>query len=184
MAPPGRMQPGNAPAANVNEAGPENIYSGGTVTRGSQPQTIEPNQDGYVQPNENPGGVEGGYNFQTDPGYEFRFNEGMRGLERGAAARGGVLSGGFGRKAVRYGQDYASNEYSNVYNRIAGIAGIGQGANTASGGFAMSAGQGMGQAAGEAGAISGYGDIARGNAIGAGIEGVAGAYGGYKQRND
>ena len=36
---------------------------------------------------ENPGGVEGGYTFTADPGYNFRFNEGMRAIERGASAR-------------------------------------------------------------------------------------------------
>jgi hypothetical protein len=69
------------------------------------------------------------YNFQTEPGYQFRFEEGQRALDRGAAARGGLLSGGYGRKAIRYGQGFASNEYANVYNRIANIAGMGQVAN-------------------------------------------------------
>jgi len=126
----------------VNEVGPENVYSGGVYTRDRGPKMISPNATGYVEPNtprlgnvktgpngyppENPGGVEGGYNFRTDPGYEFRFSEGMRALDRGAAARGGLLSGGYGRRAIRYGQDYASQEYSNVYNRIANIAGLGQ----------------------------------------------------------
>jgi hypothetical protein len=97
------------------------------------PNTPIPNQDfgdplagTYQPPGENPGGVAGGYQFQTDPGYNFRLGEGMRTLERGAAARGGLLSGGYGRRATRYAQDYASNEYSNVYNRIANIAGLGQ----------------------------------------------------------
>ena len=31
--------------------------------------------------------------FQTDPGYGFRMSEGMKALERSAAARGGLLSG-------------------------------------------------------------------------------------------
>ena len=113
---------------------------------------------------ENPGGVEGGYNFMTDPGYNFRFDEGMRGLERSAAARGGLLSGGFGRKAIRYGQDYASNEYSNVYNRISNIAGLGQVANNQSGQYAMMAGQGMGNAASNAANATAYGQVGAGNA--------------------
>jgi hypothetical protein len=148
---------------NVNEIGPENVYGGGAVTRNSNPQTIEPSGDGYVQPNENPGGVAGGYNFQTDPGYDFRFNEGMRGLERGAAARGGLLSGGFGRKAVRYGQDYASNEYNNVYNRIANIAGLGQVAAGSSGGYAMQGGALGSNAIGNSGYYGASGYASQGN---------------------
>lgn len=61
-----------------------------------------------------------------DPGYQFRRDEGMRGLENSAAARGGLLSGKFIRNAQRYGQDLASQEYSNAFNRLAGIAGVGQ----------------------------------------------------------
>lgn len=149
---------------NINENGPENNYNGGAVTRTTQPQTIEPSQDGYVQPNENPGGVEGGYNFQTDPGYEFRKAEGERAIDRGASARGGVLSGGTAKAITRFGQDYASNEYSNVYNRIAGIAGIGTGAANNSGGYAMNSGTNMGGTAADAGMTSGYGVMAEGNA--------------------
>jgi hypothetical protein len=119
-------------------------------------------ETGY--PNENPGGVESGYNFQTDPGYQFRFEEGMRALDRGAGAAGGLLSGGYARKAMRYGQGFASNEFSNVYNRIAGIAGIGQGAATQAGGYAMQAGPGMGNAASNAANASAYGQVGAGNA--------------------
>ena len=32
--------------------------------------------------------------FQQDPGYAFRLSEGMKGLDRQAAARGGMISGG------------------------------------------------------------------------------------------
>jgi hypothetical protein len=120
-------------------------------------------------PNENPGGQPGGYNFMTEPGYQFRFEEGQRALDRGAAARGGLLSGGYGRKAIRYGQGFASNEYANVYNRIANIAGLGQTAGGQAGQTALYGAGMMGNAAGNAGfaRASGYaaqGDI-WGNAI-------------------
>jgi hypothetical protein len=106
------------------------------------------------------------YNFRTDPGYQFRFEEGQRALDRGAAARGGLLSGGYGRKAIRYGQGFASNEYTNVYNRIANIAGMGQVANQFAGNAALQAGAGMGAAASARGINSAYGSIASGNALG------------------
>lgn len=54
---------------------------------------------------------------QNDPGYQFRLNEGEKALERSAAARGDILSGGTAKAIQKYGQDYASNEYGNVYNR-------------------------------------------------------------------
>ena len=115
-------------------------------------------------PQENPGGVEGGYNFMTDPGYGFRIGEGERALERSAAARGGLLSGGFGRKLTRYAQDYASQEYSNVFNRIGLIAGVGQTSANQSGQAALVAGAGMGTAAAQRGLASAYGEQAGANA--------------------
>lgn len=79
--------------------------------------------------------------FQKDPGYDFRMQEGQKALERSAAARGGLQSGGTLKALSKYGQDYASNEYNNAYNRfnsdrdrrfnrLSSIAGIGQTANS------------------------------------------------------
>ena len=64
--------------------------------------------------------------IMQDPSYQWRLQQGMEGLEGSAAARGGLLSGGLARKLTRYGQDYASTEYNNAWNRIASIAQIGQ----------------------------------------------------------
>jgi len=55
--------------------------------------------------------------FQADPGYAFRQAEGMKALERSAAARGGLLSGGTLKGIQRFGQDLASQEYGNAFNR-------------------------------------------------------------------
>jgi hypothetical protein len=55
--------------------------------------------------------------FQADPGYAFRLSEGQKALERSAAARGGLISGAATKAATRYGQDMASNEYTNAFNR-------------------------------------------------------------------
>lgn len=79
--------------------------------------------------------------YQADPGYAFRVSEGMKALDRTAAARGGLLSGATLKGAQRFGQESASQEYQNAYNRytqnqqtqrnaLASLAGIGQ---TASG---------------------------------------------------
>lgn len=55
--------------------------------------------------------------YQADPGYGFRLDEGMKALERSAAARGGLLSGATLKGAQRFGQDLAANEYAAAYNR-------------------------------------------------------------------
>jgi hypothetical protein len=75
--------------------------------------------------------------YQADPGYAFRVSEGMKALDRTAAARGGLLSGATLKGAQRFGQESASQEYQNAYNRyvqnqqtqrnaLANLAGIGQ----------------------------------------------------------
>ncbi len=80
--------------------------------------------------------------YQQDPGYQFRLGEGLKALQSSAAARGGLLSGGALKGISRYGQDMASQEYQNAYNRfqsnqtnafnrLGSLAGIGQTANNA-----------------------------------------------------
>ena len=53
----------------------------------------------------------------ADPGYGFRLSEGQKALDRQAAARGGLISGGALRGATRYGQEMGSQEYTNAFNR-------------------------------------------------------------------
>jgi hypothetical protein len=59
----------------------------------------------------------GASDFQQDPGYAFRQAEGMKALERSAAARGNLLSGSTLKGVQRFGQDLASQEYQNAFNR-------------------------------------------------------------------
>jgi hypothetical protein len=77
------------------------------------------------------------FEFEADPGYEFRKEEGARALERSAAARGNLFSGATGVALTRYNQEFASNEYDRAYNRaaqakttnfntLASVAGVGQ----------------------------------------------------------
>lgn len=106
--------------------------------------------------------------FQADPGYAFRQAEGQKGVERSAASRGALFSGAAGKALTKYNQDLASQEYSNaynrfnndqsnVYNRLAGLSGIGQtaqgqvnqaGANTTASVNNALSGMGNAQAAG------------------------------------
>jgi len=57
------------------------------------------------------------YMSEMDPGYNFRFGEGMKALERKMSASGMTQSGAAQKAAVRYGQDYASNEFMNAFQR-------------------------------------------------------------------
>lgn len=55
--------------------------------------------------------------FQQDPGYAFRMREGLKALDRSAAARGGLLSGNQLRGVTQFGQELGSQEYTNAFNR-------------------------------------------------------------------
>lgn len=55
--------------------------------------------------------------FQADPGYQFRMSEGVKALERSAAARGILQSGQTLKDITRFGQDVASQEYQNAFQR-------------------------------------------------------------------
>ena len=87
----------------------------------------------------------------TDPGYAFRLSEGQKALERTAAARGGLISGGALKAATRYGQDMGSQEYGNAYNRYQTNR-----QNQLAPLFALT-GSGQASAAGQAAAAGNYG---------------------------
>lgn len=113
--------------------------------------------------------------FQTDPGYQFRMAEGMKGLTNSAAARGGLLSGAALKAASRYNQDFASNEFGNSYNRfqtnqtnqfnrLASLADVGQVAANQNASGAMSMGQNVGNGMMNTGQMIGNNLIGAGNA--------------------
>jgi len=52
-----------------------------------------------------------------DPGYGFRMKEGLKAVDAQAAARGGLISGAALKASQRFGQDMASQEYQNAFNR-------------------------------------------------------------------
>ena len=55
----------------------------------------------------------------SDPSYQFRLQEGIDALDASAASRGMVQSGAQQQAITDYAQNYASQEYSNAYNRAA-----------------------------------------------------------------
>lgn len=126
--------------------------------------------------------------FQADPGYGFRFQQGQKALERSAAARGGLISGNTGGALQQYGQGLASQEYQNAFNRyqaerqarlgpLQSLAGVGQTATNALGqaGGAYTSGMGEALGAGAQARASGY--MGAANAIGGGV----GQYYNYQQ---
>lgn len=86
--------------------------------------------------------------LQMDPSYAFREQQGMKALQQSAAARGGLLSGSTLKGIQQYGQDLASTEYGNAYNRFMAnrlaatqaLQGLGGAGLTAAGGIGNLAG--------------------------------------------
>lgn len=116
-----------------------------------------------------------------DPGYGFRFSEGQKAVDRQAAARGGLISGAALKASQRFGQDMASQEYGNAFNRYQTmrgntlspyerLQGVGLNAATMTG----NAGSNYGSAGNQAYGAAGAGAT---NAFGAASQGATNAYG-------
>lgn len=137
-----------------------------------------------------------------DPGYAFRLSEGLKAVDRQAAARGGLISGNALKASQMYGQEAASQEYGNAFNRYQTIRGntlspfqsgaaAGQSAAAMQGQLGANFGSAGGQALGANSAAYGaFGQGASGiygnqgqaanqayGAYGQGVTGTLGAYG-------
>jgi hypothetical protein len=66
--------------------------------------------------------------FKESPDYQFTLNQGLQGLDRSAAARGSLYSGGHSADVMNYAQGLASQQYSGYYGKLAGLAQSGQNA--------------------------------------------------------
>jgi hypothetical protein len=139
----------------------------------------------------------GAGDYQADPGYAFRLAEGQKALDRQAAARGGLISGGALRAAQRYGQEMGSQEFGNAYNRAltgyntdvarenqlynrqAALAGIGQTATNLVGTAGQNYATNVGNLMTGAGAATAAGQVGMANALTGGL----GTYLNYTQGN-
>lgn len=120
--------------------------------------------------------------FKADPGYAFRMSEGMKALERSAASRGGLLSGATLKATQRYGQDLASQEYMNAFNRYQAERTGTLNPYQSLAGTAQTGANVLGQQAGQYGAnvsniLGAYGSSAQSNIIGGGNAQAAGYMG-------
>jgi len=111
------------------------------------------------------------------PGYQFRLQQGTDSVQNGAAARGGLLSGAAQKALLKYGQDYASNEYGNEFNRLSSTAGGGQTAgvmNSSGANYGANAGNTMMQS----GNALASGQVGAANAM---SQGIGNAINGWQQ---
>ena len=136
--------------------------------------------------------------FEADPGYQFRMSEGLKALERSAASRGILQSGGTLKDITRFGQDAASQEYQNAFNRylterqarlspLEYRIGLGQAAASGQAANVGSTAQNVGQLTQALGNIGAQRAVTQGNIMAGTIGNIAGlasqaagAYGQYQ----
>lgn len=110
--------------------------------------------------------------YEADPGYQFRLQQGEDAINRNALARGRFNSGSVLKELQGFNSGLASQEFGNafnrwmagndaIFNRYAGLAGVGQTATNQTQAAGMNAGNAM-----------------AGNALGAGNAAAAGRIGG------
>jgi hypothetical protein len=104
--------------------------------------------------------------FFASPDYNFRRTEGQRGIEGSFAARGMGQSGNALRALTEFNGNLASGEFGNYFNRLAGIAGVGQTATNQTAAYGADAASQAGRNA-----------LIAGNARASGIQGQADAWG-------
>lgn len=128
---PGTPPPGPQPGGTVSTGPGPGPYQlgGGTPPPQAAPQFVNPTPS-YSGPSA-PGlptvqvpqfnaptfSAPTGASEQNDPGYQFRLAQGEQALQNSAAARGVLNTGGTLKDVLGYGQNYASQEYANVFNR-------------------------------------------------------------------
>jgi hypothetical protein len=143
---------------------------------------------------------------KNEPGYDFALKQGIGALDNSAAASGNLLTGNTGEALQQYGQQLGEQNYQNVYNRAmqqyqlgynqfeanqsnlfnryASLAGLGQTSaaqlgnegQAAAGNVAnisLTGGQQIGQQLNNAAAAQASGYVGAGNAIGGGINNLS-----------
>ena len=129
--------------------------------------------------------------LQMDPGYGFRLREGEKALERMQSARGNLLGGAAIKAGQRFGQDLASQEYMNAFNRaqaqlgnrlgaLGSLYGAGQTATQQVAGQAGQMGVNVGNLMAQGGQARATGYLGQANALNQALQQGAGLYGMYR----
>jgi hypothetical protein len=122
-----------------------------------------------------------------DPGYAFRLQQGQMANQRASNLAGGLIGGNALKGMQDYTQGMASQEYGNafnrfqtqrgnIYNTLAGIAGIGQTAQGQANQMAQNNATAQGQLGVGSAAAQAAGQIGQANAYGGAATGAGNAY--------
>jgi hypothetical protein len=110
--------------------------------------------------------------FQESPNIQFLRDQGMRGINQQASARGG-LGGGSRLKALsQFNQNLAQQDFNNQFNRLGQVSRQGLSAAQALGGFGSQQAAQQANLLGQQGQAQAQGHLTRGQAFQSGLSGI------------
>lgn len=114
--------------------------------------------------------------LEKTPGYQFNLTQGLKSVQNGAAARGLGTSGASLKGAATFATGLADSTYqnqfnnantnqTNAYNRLMGLASLGESAGAQTGAYATQTGQSIGNNLIQGGNAQAAGIVGAGNAL-------------------
>lgn len=113
-------------------------------------------------------------NFTNTPFYQFPLQQGIQARDASAAARGLTLSGGQEKAISNYGQQYASQNFSNYLQGLSQLAGGGMSAAGTLGQIGATMGNSIAQGYQAAGTAQASGTVGSQNALGSALNQLPG----------
>jgi len=112
--------------------------------------------------------------FQSSPDYQFALQQGTQALDRSAASRGALYSGGQLADLTSYGQGMASQQLGNYRNSLMSLANMGASAGSAMAGVGQNYAGAYGSNLNNAASAQGSNALSQGNNWGQALTGLAG----------
>jgi len=98
-----RSRLGNKPNGGYSDTAPS------LPTAGGAPTSLQPWTESFTAPTAE--------QASQEPGFQFQLGEGLKALQRSAAAKGTLLTGGTVKGLESFANDLANRNYQDVYNR-------------------------------------------------------------------
>lgn len=121
--------------------------------------------------------------FKSSPDYQYARDQMQQGIERGAAARGSLYSGGTNVDLATALNGIASQNYGTYYNRLAGLSGAGQTTASGLGGLGMGMAGQIGNNLQDAGRARASAFLSTGDTNSQLAGGIGGLFNNWYQRN-
>lgn len=121
--------------------------------------------------------------FKSSPDYQYARDQMQQGIERGAAARGSLYSGGTNVDLATALNGIASQNYGNFYNRLSNMAGQGQATAGNLGGLGMNMATNIGNNLQDAGRARASAFLSTGDTNSQLAGGIGGLFNNWYQRN-